>query len=50
MIGCEGIKGKKNFAMYGSIDLVQARNDLFLHNGLDALSYIFVQILYEFLL
>jgi hypothetical protein len=23
MIGCEGIKGKKNFAMYGSIDLVQ---------------------------
>jgi hypothetical protein len=23
MIGCEGIKGKKNFAMYGSIGLVQ---------------------------
>jgi hypothetical protein len=23
MIGCEGIKGKKNFTMYGSICLVQ---------------------------
>jgi hypothetical protein len=23
MIGCEGIKGKANFAMYGSIGLVQ---------------------------
>ena len=23
MIGCEGIKGKKNFALYGSIGLVQ---------------------------